>query len=96
MFTLFRGAADTGHRMRNARSGVRVEQRSGRYFTDGVNLYRMVDDLGGSSGHALVGLEDCRSFEVVLMATSEFRALRLRPVRRCGMRTVASGCHRRE
>jgi hypothetical protein len=32
---------------------------------------------------------------VVLMATSEFRALRLRPVRRCGMRTVASGCHRR-
>jgi hypothetical protein len=84
MFTLFRGAAGTGHRTPNARSGVRTEEGGGRYFTDGVNLYRMVDDLGGSSGHALVGLEDCRSFEVVLMAASEFRDLQLRKVRRAG------------
>jgi hypothetical protein len=84
MFTLFRGAAGTGHRARDAGSAVRVERGGDRYFTDGVSLYRMVDDLGRSSGHALVGLEDCRSFEVVLMAASEFRALRLRPVRPAG------------
>ncbi len=81
MFALFRDTADTGHRTGDAVSGGPADHRDDRYFTDGVNLYRMVDALGSSTGHAVVGLEDCRSFEVVLMTAAEFHALRLRPVR---------------
>jgi hypothetical protein len=84
-----RSGAEAGHRTRNAAIGrhpaigPRTVRRGGRYFTDGVNLYR-IDALGNSSGRAFVGLEDCRSFRMVLMAADEFRALRLRPVRSLG------------
>jgi hypothetical protein len=70
-----------GDRKRDAISGVPAERRDDRYFTDGVNLYRIVTALGNSSGDAVIGLEDCRSFEVVLVTAEEFRGLRLRPVR---------------
>jgi hypothetical protein len=78
-----RDEAETGHRTRNAAIRTRTPRRGHRYFTDGVNLYRL-DALGSSSGRAVVGLEDCRSLNMVLMAADEFHALRLRPVRSAG------------
>jgi hypothetical protein len=61
---------------------VRVggEREAARYLTDGINLYRVVDALRGSRGHAVVGVEDCRSLELILLPADEFRALRLWPV----------------
>jgi len=50
-----------------------------RYLTDGDKLYRVIDAFRNSSG-AVVGLEDCRSLEVILIPIKEFRALPLRPV----------------
>jgi hypothetical protein len=81
VFALFHHTVDVSHRTRDAVSAVPAERRDGRYFTDGVNLYRMVDAPRKSSGHAVVGLEDCRSFDVILLTARKFRALRLRPVR---------------
>lgn len=60
---------------------VGVEREAGRYLTDGINLYRVVDALRGSRGHPVVGVEDCRSLELILLPADEFRALRLRLVR---------------
>ena len=60
---------------------VGVEREAGRYLTDGTNLYRVVDALRGSRGRPVVGVEDCRSLELILLPVDAFRALRLRPVR---------------
>ena len=60
---------------------VGVEREAGRYLTDGINLYRVVDALRGSRGRPVVGVEDCRSLELILLPADELRELRLRPVR---------------
>jgi hypothetical protein len=83
MFALFRDTAQSGRRTRDAVQGVRAE-RDSNYFTDGVNLYRIIDVLRTASGHPVVGLEDCRSLEVVLITAEEMRAIRLRRVRPAG------------
>ncbi len=64
--------------------GRRAESSEGfllksRYVTDGVELYRV---LGGSVSGAsdMVGLENCRSFEVIMHPLSEITSCALRPV----------------
>jgi len=49
------------------------------YLTDGVELYRSLGAirLGPSQ---IIGLENCRSLDVVLMALEELRGRGLRPV----------------
>jgi hypothetical protein len=52
---------------------------TGGYLTDGVELYRSLGPitLGPSR---MIGLENCRSLEVGLVAVDELRRRRLRPV----------------
>ena len=53
--------------------------RAGRYLTDGVNLYRFVGEIPSGLGE-MVGLENCRSLDVMLLPIGELRAWRLRTV----------------
>ena len=50
-----------------------------RYLTDGRNLFRCLGAIPGAMGQ-MVGLEDCRSLEVVLVPIGEVHARRLRAV----------------
>jgi hypothetical protein len=59
-----------------------ADTERGRYLTDGVHLYRAVGTFGEAA--KLVGLEDCQSLDVILLAAKEVR--RLRPVRHRGAR----------
>ncbi len=83
MFGPFRAFAATRRGARDALPPlpVGIERDADRYVTDGINLYRVVDALRGLRGHPIVGVEDCRSLELILLPADEFRALRLRPVR---------------
>jgi hypothetical protein len=54
-------------------------ERPGRYLTDGVHLFRLVEPFDRLDG-SVVGLEDCRSLEVRMMRAEEFRLLPLREV----------------
>lgn len=49
----------------------------GRYVTDGVNLFRLLEDA--DDGQAMVAVEDCRSLEVMLVPAGDLRE-RMRPV----------------
>ncbi len=49
------------------------------YLTDGVNLYRLIGQFDGDEG-PVVGIEDCRSYEVVLLALDKIPQSRLRRV----------------
>ena len=82
MFGRLRALGPKRSGARDAPPAGRVEREASRYLTDGINLYRVVDALRGSHGHAVVGVEDCRSLELILLPADELRALRLRPVRR--------------
>jgi hypothetical protein len=53
--------------------------QTGRYLTDGINLFRCVGMIASGMGQ-MVGLEDCRSLEVVLLPIGELHARRLRAV----------------
>ncbi len=53
--------------------------QAGRYFTDGVNLFRSLGTIDRASSPT-VGLENCRSLDVVLIPVDELRRRRLRPV----------------
>lgn len=46
------------------------------YLTDGHRLYRHLTPTRGPLGGKLVGLENCRSLEIVLMPVREFARLR--------------------
>ena len=46
--------------------------RPDRYLTDGVELYRLLGAVAGGACE-LVGLENCRSLEIVLVPVAEFR-----------------------
>jgi hypothetical protein len=52
---------------------------AGRYLTDGVNLYRSLGPITPGPSQ-VIGLEDCRSLDVILIAADEFRGHRLRQV----------------
>jgi hypothetical protein len=53
--------------------------RRGRYLTDGVDLYRYLGTVSSRSGR-MVGLEDCRSLDVLLLSVRELRRRRMRAV----------------
>jgi hypothetical protein len=54
----------------------------GHYVTDGVRLFRNVSPLRGPFVGTFVGLEDCRSLEIVLMPIADYVRLRDVPVLR--------------
>lgn len=60
---------DEGHT-----TGDGADDERGRYLTDGVHLYRAIGAFGEAGG--LVGLEDCRSLEVILLRAEDVRRLR--------------------
>jgi hypothetical protein len=80
MFGPLRALADKRSSARDASPARRAGAE--RYVTDGINLYRVVHGLRGPRGRGVVGVEDCRSLELMLLPADEFRALKLRPVRR--------------
>ena len=49
-----------------------VARTPGRYVTDGRRLFRLVEPFDHPVRGGIVGLEDCRSLEVVLVPTDEF------------------------
>jgi hypothetical protein len=48
----------------------------GHYVTDGARLFRNVSPLRGPLVGRFVGLEDCRSLEIVLMPIADYVRLR--------------------
>jgi len=48
----------------------------GRYLTDGIHLYRAVGTVGETAATGLIGLEDCRSLDVILVAPENINQLR--------------------
>jgi hypothetical protein len=80
MFASSRDPADAGDRPRDMTATIDREPQAARYLTDGSNLYRIVDGLGSSFGETVIGLEDCRTLEVILIALEDLRALGLCPV----------------
>jgi hypothetical protein len=53
--------------------------QAGRYLTDGVDLYRHVGAISSGMGQ-MVGLENCRTLDVMLLPIGELHTQRLRPV----------------
>lgn len=51
--------------------------RTERYLTDGVELYRLLGAVARGACE-LIGMENCRSLEIVLVPISELRLGRLR------------------
>ena len=54
--------------------------RQGEYLTNGVDLFRVVAVVSGSSGLKVIELEDCRTLEITNWAAAEVTALGLAPV----------------
>ncbi len=50
-----------------------------RYLTDGVNLYRLMGSMFTRAGE-MVGIENCRSLDIMLVPAEELDSRRLRPV----------------
>jgi hypothetical protein len=48
----------------------------GHYVTDGTRLFRNVSPLRRPLAGGFVGLEDCRSLEIVLMPLADYVRLR--------------------
>jgi len=55
---------------------------AGAYFTDGVNLYRLVGWLERRTEPLLAEIEDCRTLDCALLERAVLVALGLRPVPR--------------
>jgi hypothetical protein len=51
----------------------------GHYLTDGTNLYRSLGLIAGGRGQ-MVGLENCRSLDAILVPIGEIRTGQLRAV----------------
>ncbi len=71
------GTAEHGA-ARDARTS-RDDVRPGTYVTDGVNLYRHIVSFN-PPGARMVQLEDCKSLELLLVPTVEYRSWQVRPV----------------
>ncbi len=65
------GAADS--------SGDAAPSAQSRYLTDGKNLYRFLGAFPGGTAE-MIGLEDCRSLEVILLESGALENLALRQV----------------
>jgi hypothetical protein len=55
--------------------------KTGPYFTNGIDLFRLVTLTSGSGGPKLVELEDCRTLEISIYAGDAVMTLGLRGVR---------------
>jgi hypothetical protein len=72
-----------GKLRRNAprrRGPKRDPQFSGRYFTDGSNLYRFVEWLTPAGNVKLATMEDCRTLGLLLVSGEYLGKASLRPV----------------
>ena len=80
MSALF-GARDSGFRATTESVDPPVDHDApaGSYLTDGISLYRSLGAIVRGPWH-MVGLEDCRSLDVVLIPIEELHNRRLRPV----------------
>lgn len=77
MSTLARLGIDVARDARDPRAVA--DEDCGRYLTDGVNLYRFLGAMASGMGE-MVGLENCRSLDVMLVPIGELRARRMRTV----------------
>ncbi len=59
--------------------------RVSRYLTDGVNLYRFMGSMVSRAGE-MVGIENCRSLDIMLVPADELRRRSFRPVTLAGIR----------
>ncbi len=59
-----RKAAD--ERTQTTETAFESSEDGSEYLTDGVNLYRLIGEFYGGEG-PVVGIEDCRSYEVVML-----------------------------
>ena len=66
------------------------DARTGGYLTDGVELYRSLGAITLDPCQ-MIGLENCRSLDVILIAADELRRRRLHPVRPVIPAIAASG-----
>lgn len=75
---MVRGFAATRFCARPWRQPAATDRRRdvGHYVTDGVRLFRNVSPLHGPLVGLFVGLEDCRSLEIVLMPIADYVRLR--------------------
>jgi hypothetical protein len=80
MFAFFRKPKSTSGPRRATAGSMELQPDTDGYVTDGTELYRIVDGFPVSPA-AVVGLENCRSLELVLVTVEDFAALALRPVR---------------
>jgi hypothetical protein len=62
-----------------AGAGCYDADQPGRYVTDGINLYRHVGAISSGMGR-MVGLENCRTLDVMWLPIGQLHARRLRPV----------------
>ena len=55
-----------------------------RYLTDGVHLYRFMGSMVSRAGE-MVGIENCRSLDIMLVPAEELHRRRVRPVTLAGI-----------
>ena len=72
-------ANDSGRPTTGTHVLVDDDGKAGSHWTDGVNLYRLLGVIAGGRSE-MVGIESCRSLDVVLVPADELRGWRLRPV----------------
>jgi hypothetical protein len=80
MSALFRAQSSVSPRFAEAAGTIADHTgQPGRYLTDGVALYRFLGAVTSGLGE-MVGLEDCRSLDLILLPIGELHARRLRTV----------------
>jgi hypothetical protein len=77
---LLRSGAPAGVYPSEAPGDLDTVAATPRYFTDGVNLYRLVCWLRRPAAPHLAELEDCRSLDCTLVSSDDLARLALRAV----------------
>ena len=71
MSAVFRAQDSISWRVADAAGAIAdCPDQAGRYLTDGVDLYRLLGAVRRGMGE-MVGLEDCRSLELILLPIGE-------------------------
>lgn len=68
----------------DARTVADVNGQASRYLTDGVNLYRFMGSMVSRAGE-MIGIENCRSLDIMLVPADELRRRSVRPVTLAGV-----------
>lgn len=77
-------AEQAGRRSLDALLEGRAESEPGTYLTDGHGLYRLLGAVTVGAGW-IVGVENCRSLDVVFVSADDLRDRRLRSVPACAL-----------